>query len=379
MRNSRRLWGAIALCVLASPAFAGLFAPASLSGLQRRADLIVVGGVTSAFSGPSSLSFSIQVDRVIKGDAALVGSAVPVSWSAGASTAATPGQAIAVNCTGLWFLQQSPSGWVLLPVVNGDARLEQTLFPVPAGSIVSAYAYQASAPVSDKVASEIGSSIESGTVFDALEMYALFGGQLDELQSAVVPLLYQRLSGSASARLRVLGASGLLRGGSGAALASAVQLAPTLSAYPLEGGILLSSLRDYYRTSDATAVASLGQAAADSSDPNAAFREAAGHALAAIHTAAALPYLASLLDDPDTLLRTEAIRGIGSFANGLPVQTAAGVPGLMHLQLPAAAPYRTDDTMRNFALGPDVIGNNLDSYRQFWKQWWSANHAALGY
>ena len=199
------------------------------------------------------------------------------------------------------------------------------------------------------------------------------------MQSAVVPLVYQRLSGSASARLRVLGVSGLLRGGGGAALASAAQLAPTLSAYPVEGGILLSSLRNYYRTSDATAVASLGRAATDSTDPNSAFREAAAHALAAIHTAPALPYLAALLDDSDAQLRTEAIRGIGSFANGLPVQTAAGAPSLAHLQLPTAAPYRTDETMRNFALGPGVIGNNQDSYLQFWKQWWSANHAALGY
>ena len=57
MRNSRNLWGAIALCVLATPAFAGLIAPASLSGLQQQADLIIVGGVTSAFSGVSSVSF----------------------------------------------------------------------------------------------------------------------------------------------------------------------------------------------------------------------------------------------------------------------------------------------------------------------------------
>ena len=90
-----------------------------------------------------------------------------MSWSAGASRAATPGQTIAVSCQGLWFLPRSPSGWVLLPVVNGDASFEQTLFPVPAGSIVSAYAYQASASVSDKIASEISSSIESGTVFDS--------------------------------------------------------------------------------------------------------------------------------------------------------------------------------------------------------------------
>jgi hypothetical protein len=69
--------------------------------------------------------------------------------------------------------------------------------------------------------------------------------------------------------------------------------------------------------------------------------------------------------------------GMGAFANGLPMQTRAGVPGLTHLQLPAAAPYRTDDTMRNFALGPDVIASNMDSYLGFWKQWWSVNRSVL--
>jgi hypothetical protein len=73
--------------------------------------------------------------------------------------------------------------------------------------------------------------------------------------------------------------------------------------------------------------------------------------LASIHTIAALPFLAALLDGPDPALRVEAIGGLGAFANGLPIQTTQGIPSLSYLQPGANAPYRTSDTVRYFVMG----------------------------
>jgi hypothetical protein len=202
---------------------------------------------------------------------------------------------------------------------------------------------------------------------------------LDELNSPVVALHFQRLSNSTSTRQQVFGLSGLIRGGSGTALATAAQPATDFAGYPLENGILLQSVRDYFRATDAGAISTLGSVAADSSNPNTAFREAAAHALAAIHTVATLPYLATLFNDPDTILRVEAIGGMGAFANGLAIQTMAGVPSLAYLQFPPTAPYMTATTRANFALGSQAIERDEASYLSFWKQWWSQNKAALGF
>jgi hypothetical protein len=379
MLSSKRTWSELALLAIAVPAFGGLTAPRSLLDLEQSADLIVVGAITGPVLANPVTNFTIQIDRAVKGDTTLSGSTIAVSWPNGSPSSVVLGSTINVSGTGLWFLQHSAPGWVLMPIFVGDVPFESTFIPVPATPILAAYAYDSTASLADKVASEISSAIESAGGAYSLQLYALQRGLLDQLQSPVVTLLYQRLSNSTSTQQRILGLSGLVRGGNATALTAAGQLAPNLSSYPPESGILISSVRDYYRSTDSTSVVAVGQAASDSADSNSAFRVAAAHALAAIHTAATLPYMAALLDDPDTQLQIEGIRGIGAFANGLPTETLAGVPSLSHMQLTAGAPYRTDDTIRNFALGSDVIASNEASYLQFWKQWWVSNRSGLGY
>jgi hypothetical protein len=75
----------------------------------------------------------------------------------------------------------------------------------------------------------------------------------------------------------------------------------------------------------------------------------------------------------------DAIGGMGAFANGLPVQTTAGVASLAFLQVPASAPYKTAETMANFAMGSTAIETNEASYLSFWNGWWSSNRASLGF
>src|SRR6185437_14454966 len=229
------------------------------------------------------------------------------------------------------------------------------------GPIVSAYAYSATASVDDKLASEICSALE-GVSGVSLPMYALLSGGIDELNSSVPQLFYQRLASSASTEQQVFGLSGRIRSGDTAALTAAAQIASAVTGGQAQG-VLLLSVREYLRPTDPTSVKAVGQVATDSALPT-ALREAAAHVLAAVHTAAALPLLATLLDDPDLNLQVEAVGGMGSFANGLPVRTRQSAVTLAYLQLPANAPYKTQDTVANFALGQAA---NETSYIYFGK------------
>ena len=113
-------------------------------------------------------------------------------------------------------------------------------------------------------------------------------------------------------------------------------------------------------------------------EPSMALREVAAHALAAIHTAATLPYMAALLEDSNSNLRIEAIGGMGAFANGLPTQTLEAVPSLSYLQLPTSSPYQTADTIANFAMGKAIAARE-SVYLAFWKTWWSQQRTSLGF
>jgi hypothetical protein len=210
-----------------------------------------------------------------------------------------------------------------------------------------------------------------------LRLYALHSGLLGELKSPVWGRMYQRMADSTSPEPKILGLSGLIRDGNASAVAAAAPVAALVGDNRAQA-ILLLSIRDFFRATDTDSVTAIGHGATDSTN-SAAFREAAAHALAAIHTATALPFLATLLDDSNQNLRIEAIGGMAAFANGLAVQTSAGMPSLAHLQFRPNAPYKTADTVAHLALGRQAVAPNEASYLSFWKTWWGQNRASLGY
>jgi hypothetical protein len=366
------LCGIFGLLVAVSSVHGSMVVWNSLAELQQGADLVVVGSASGGGQPGSVLSFTVQVSRVLKGDPMVAGTPITVDWTLrpGARAEGEP-----ANGSGLWFLQRSSKGWELLPVMQGDLDFDQVFIEVPPAAILSPYAYSPAEPVSDKVASEVSAAIESANG-GGMQLAALHYGQLDRLNSPVIQRLYKRMSSSASPNQRILGLSGLIRGGSTAALSAAAQAASSLGDYPLEAGVLSESVRNEYRATDANSVEILGQIATALTGPSLPLRQAAAHALTGIHTAQALPYLAALLDDPDSDLRAEGVSGLASFANGLPVQTSANVPSLGYLQRPASAPYMTKETDANFALGP---GAETEPRLSFWKAWWLQNRTALGY
>lgn len=366
-----KIWSTIVGTLLAaSLSHATLVAPQSPADLERHATLIVVASAVTTNNQITS-SFLLQVNRVVKGDSTLTGSIITVGWPSSANAGADGPSA------GIWFLQQSSTGWSLLPVVQGSVPLSLTCFPA-SPTLKPAYAYASTASTADKLASELSSAIESSPGAGNLPLASLYYGALEQLQSPVTTVLYQRLSSSGSTQQQVLGFAGLVRLGSLAALTSAGNMAKNFAGYPVENGILLLSVRDQFRASDEASVNVLGQIAVDTT-MNQLFREAAAHALAAIHTKDSLPFLATLLSDVDITLREEAVGGFSLFANGLPVQTAAGTPSLAHLQLPVGAPYQTPETLTNFAMGSQAIERNESQYLTFWKTWWNQQKGQLGY
>jgi hypothetical protein len=372
----------IGLLGATSTVYGGIIFQQSVSSLAQAADLIVVGSASGNFSPPSAVNFSVKVARVIKGQSTVVGTAIPVQWNTNGipGLQIQPGDSIPLAGNGIWFLQQSGSAWSLLPVVQGAAPFEMTYFPSPTTPIADVYAYAPTAALQDKLASELSAAVGSLNGSYNYQLYGLLSGNLDQLNSPVTQVCYQSLSTSTSVQNQILGLSGLIRNGSITALTTAGSAAANLfSSYAIEYGLLLSSIRDEFRFSDTSSIAALGGAAVDSTYANLPFREAAAHALAAIHSAPTLPYLAALLNDPDPALRVDAIGGMGAFANGLPVQTTAGVASLAFLQVPASAPYKTAETMANFAMGSTAIETNEASYLSFWNGWWSSNRASLGF
>jgi hypothetical protein len=376
------LWAAIGLFGSVALLQGGLVGSRSVLDLEQTADLIVVGSASADISvGATTTAFPLQVTRVIKGDSAIAGKSISVTWASPSglltSVAAPRGAHIGFSGTGLWFLQRSSNDWLLLPVMGGGISFDETYFPVPPGPIAIAYTYGSTTALSDKVASELAAAVEADHPA-SLSLDSL-SRTLETLGSPVVQVLYLRMSASAKTQQRILGLSGLLRGGSASALTSAAAGASMFEGFPRENGILLESIRYNFRPTDANSITALGRAAVDSTNPSLSFREAAAHALASIHTVETLPHLATLLDDPDAKLRMEAIGGIGSFANGLQVQTTANTPSLASLQLPTSAPYKTADTVANFAQGAQAISRDEAAYLVFWKNWWTSNRASLGY
>jgi hypothetical protein len=362
------LWAIIGLFLTSGSGYGTLISWRPLLDLEQSADLIVVATANAGSQTSDAVSFKLQVHRVLKGDA-IVGGLISADWPKGANALA--GGASSIAGTGLWFLQRSSSGWILLPIMQGTALFNRTFIPEPSGPILSAYSYDPTAPLSDKVASEVCAAIEgaNGGGHELADLQF----DLDKLASPVVMVLYQRMSAANSAEQKILGLSGLIRGGNTVALRSAIQATSALTNPSVEYGVLLRSIQDEYRAVDSVSVAALGQAAVNSSlRPD--FRRSAAHALRAIHTIEAVPFLATLLDDPDANLQTEGVGGLASFANGLPVQTTAGVASLSYLHSPESAPYKTTDTVANFAMGEAAI-----RYLSFWKSWWSQNRTALGY
>jgi len=351
-----------------------IVAPRQVATMAQEANLIVVAAAKATLQPTLVQSVELEIERVVKGDQVLLGRTIAVGWNRVTGQILEPSGII--NAYGLWFLKASSSGWEIIPATSGNILFPMLSFPLPKGPLPIEYSYGPAASASDRLAAELAAAIEGGTLHK-FQLVSLLTGELDELHSPVVDLMYRRLSDSVLPPKRALGLGGLIHAGESAALSAASETSVEFARYPFENGIVLSIIRDRLRSHDPAVIAVLGQSVLDQR-VDLAFRESAAHALAAIHTAATLPYLATLLEDANGSLRIEAIGGIGAFANGLPSHSP-DIPSMPYMQLPSNSPYQSTETIANFAMGKIAISRNESAYLGFWRDWWRQQRAGLGF
>src|ERR1700733_1829047 len=145
-----------ALLLMVHWAFAGLIAPRSLIDLEQNAELIVVGTASGTFSSSQAINFTVTVNRAVKGDSNLAGQTISVYWPSATITVPV-GTLQSATGTGLWFLRQENSRWVLIPVMEGSPDLSEAYLPTADAPILPAYAYAPAAALTDKLGSEVAS------------------------------------------------------------------------------------------------------------------------------------------------------------------------------------------------------------------------------
>lgn len=351
--------------------------PQSFSTLLN-SDAIVVGSASGNFQSGAvagTSAFTLNVARVVKGQ--LSPGPITVSFT-GPITVGLSGSSVvpAAWGDGIRFLKQVSGAWELVPVIQ-NGGFGWSYYPASVSSAPSGpFSYSTTASVQDKLASELAEAIVNNDGTNP-QMWSLLSKAIDDLNAPITSQIYQQLASSPAVDNEMIGLAGLIRTGSISAFSSAVALAPTFPT-TIAWQTLFNTIYEEYRPTDSASVDALGRAATDTTDSNIQFRLAAAHALARVHTTNALPYLATLLDDPDQDLRVEGVGGLGAFALGLPVQTAASIPSMSFLKK-SSTPYRNADTEANFTYSPIAIKKNEAAYLTFWKNWWSQNRASIGF
>ncbi len=345
---------------------AGPSAPASIQALADQADLVTVATVLASSQSGNLVSFTLQLDRVLKGGAS-EGSTIFVQWESGPNLPAVQEKWL-VNLRGLWFLRELTSGrWKALPTVLGSALFMDAFFSIPVGPIVNAFSYSPTAPVIDKVISELGAATEQQNASAPGGSFRVLAG-LQGVKSPLIASMYQRFSESASPNLRALGLAGLLRLGETAALSRAETELPNLSKTKEFQNIVVS-VCSYFRNPDPSAVAILGRLSIlAGASPELA--SCAVIALRHMHTRESLPFLVVLLDSADRRIRYQAVAGLASFANMGHVPLEEKLRARGQYVATTRGPYTTDETLQHFPTLP-AFENNEAQYINFWKSWWN--------
>ena len=269
------------------------------------------------------------------------------------------------KCRGLYFLRQDPAGhWSVVPAMVGRVEFERTFFFLPPGDKPAEFQASAGDSLEDRVflelawASSAVQPFEIGARFDLVSLFR-------NLHSPITKRTYQRFAASSSQRLAILGLKGLVLDGDTGILTRIEQGDPLLQAPG--GREILDYIRFYYSNPDPAGVRILGRLAANSTHRE--LKVAAACALARLHTQAALPYLAEMLESRDITLKTYGVGGLAMFANNIPNGSHHPAPGEWR--------YRTEETMAHSAMDEGIIAQNEAHYVGFWRDWWKEHQAEL--
>lgn len=338
----------------------------SLGRLLGQSDAVIVGTITGAVRSGTDVAISVDVVRVPKGPI-VPGTSVQLTWSAANSMDQHPDPGNYLNGrTELWFLKQNGAGWDVLPVSAGGLLGVNVSIALPPGARPGLYD-SAGKSTAGRLARDLAIAAEDPKTSIALA-YIFMSGAADDLDPAVLSQLWAETAASPLALTRAIGLSGQIRTGQPAALAVVTGLDPAEIASHEKA--LLSNAVCAYRNGDNGGIDSLGKLAdaryAQSLQPCAA------HALRSIHTRGTIQYLRRMLDSDSPQIQYEGVAGLASFANGLPVQTAANTVSMEFLKTAPNAPFASGETEKNFP-AIDTFHENPQAYIQFWKSWLTAN------
>jgi hypothetical protein len=197
------------------------------------------------------------------------------------------------------------------------------------------------------------------------------------------PALFDSWSTSSSPRLRAYGLSKQILAQNAGAVASVSAVLPTTAKTDV---ITLGSALGAYRNPDPNGVRAIGKlATAAGADPQLVANCA--YALEAIHTKESVPYLVSLLDSTDPMVRQLAVAGLSSFVTKMRI-AADGVdsaiardevmnPGTRRTLPSSDAPFETTTTRAFLHFGPFKDSASETAAIAFWKGWYQQNQGQL--
>jgi hypothetical protein len=378
MRDRISDYTAVLAIVLSMPYIGLCYGP--IDKVAQQADAIVVAEVQTGTQTGRSASLVLSVTRVLKGSMQN-GDAVTVLWSSGQS-----GSRNLTGSYGLWFLKRAANTtWYLLSLANGQIPIELAYLQLAKGATNSiSSASDGQPPIGDLIALEISGALPQHP--NTTQLFGLATTLLGLAETPTTLSVLRPLRVSSDPELRFLGLAGLVGTGDWSPLAgSATNLNPArlaearsalaaiandidtlgrLAAGPGLVGHAVAVVRD----SDSGSVAALGKIASSAEQ---GLQTQAAYSLACIHTGETLPFLAQLLDSPYTMVRENAVLGMGRFVNNLPITTSGNVPNQRYRVPVGEAPYRTAETDKYSRSSLQVIQNNEAEYVQFWKSWWA--------
>ena len=353
------------MLLFAQTLHAGPQAAASVRNMIDTADAIAVCTIAQGTVVQGVAVATLVVEKSLRAKLAL-GTTLTVRWQGPPTYRSQPRPIEKVR--GLFFFRKSPVAreMAVLSAMQEGVDFERTFYILPAGEAPAHFMPPANASIEDRVflllawAKEVGWPPQLGAVFGLAEMYR-------KMPSDITRATFQRMAQSKNPRVAVLGMRAMVDGSDKNFVETLERDQDRILAMPGSSGIL-DSLKFYYADTDPASINAMGRmATAPTGKPE--VRQAAAGALARLHTQASLPFLASLLDSPDAVLRTFAVGGLAMFANNIPIGSHHPAPGKWS--------YRTEETMARSAMDVKRVADNDAYYVGFWKQWWQAHRVEL--
>lgn len=357
----------ISVCVV-TPILRAQKGPTDL--LADQSDAIVVARVQSGQQTGPAASMVLSISRLVKGD---LSPGAVISVSATVASARTSATRTLTQMYGLWFLTRRNGQWISLPVIQGGASLETAGYIPLLATTSPAAVSSLSPPVSsyDQIALELAAALQAYT--DPSQIYPLALHLSGISASTTLPSLYSALRLSPDPETKFVGLAGLL--GTGDQVSALAEIAANVDAAPrLHTRSLIAIQISGTRNPDPSVIQSLNKIAS-STDPS--MQRAAAMGLENIHSQAALPSLAQLLDSNDPVAREAAMSGLSRFVDSLPIQTTQNTLNGRGLLAQGPTPYRTPETDKYSLSRRPLSSANEAEYLQFWKSWWAAVKSKL--